>query len=67
MIRAHLGIHPNAADTSAGIGLWWLGKESGSIPQDALRLALERLKEEGALDSRVLPSGELLWFAPGNE
>jgi hypothetical protein len=63
MVTAHLRAHPNAADTITGISQWWLGTNAASISSDALELALKHLAYAGMLGARVLPSGELLWYA----
>jgi len=63
LVLAHLQRYPQAADTIHGIALWWLGPSSGSIPLDALALALERLANKGVMANRNLPSGEMLWYA----
>ena len=65
MLRDHLRHNQHAADTLYGIELWWLGDAAAALPPSALERALERLVAEGLLRSRVLPSGEHLWYAPG--
>ena len=62
-ILEHLRAHPRAADTLSGIAQWWLAPAGVSIPLDSLRCALDHLVESGVLETRVLPSSELLWFA----
>jgi len=64
MLRDHLRRHPHAADTAYGIERWWLGDAATALPPGMLERALERLVAEGLLRSRILPSGEHLWFAP---
>jgi len=62
-ITQYLGANPRAADTVAGIAQWWLAPMGLSVPLDSLRLALDQLVKNGVLETRVLPSSDLLWFA----
>jgi hypothetical protein len=62
MVTAHVRACPDAADTIKGISRWWLGANAVSIPPDALERALRHLAKAGVLGTRVLPSGELLWY-----
>ncbi|BDI05898.1 hypothetical protein [Sphaerotilus microaerophilus] len=62
ILRNHLRRHPHAADTAVGIERWWIS----ALPPETLERALQRLVAEGLLRSRVLPSGERLWYAPQN-
>ena len=64
MLRDHLRHNPHAADTAYGIERWWFGDAAPALPPDLLERALEQLFAEGLLRSRVLPSGERLWYAP---
>jgi hypothetical protein len=63
LVTAHLRACPHAADTILGISQWWLGKDAASISSDALERALRHLVETGVLGTRLLPSGQLLWYA----
>jgi hypothetical protein len=65
MLRDYLRRHPRAADTAGGIERWWFGDAAPPLPPGMLERALEQLAAEGLLCSRVLPSGEHLWYAPG--
>jgi hypothetical protein len=62
-ITQYLRANPRAADTVSGIAQWWLAPLGVSVPLDSLRLALNYLVDSGVLETRVLPSSELLWFA----
>jgi len=63
LLLAHLRTHRKAADTFEGIERWWLGANH-TISPIALRAALQRLVEAGALLRRDLSSGEPLWYVP---
>lgn len=62
-LRAYLAAHPEAADTADGIAMWWLADARASWRGAVLEAALQRLADEGLLDSRMLPSSRRLWFA----
>lgn len=64
ILRKHLRSHPHAADTAVGIERWWIDGAASDLPPETLERALQRLVAEGLLRSRVLPSGERLWYAP---
>lgn len=64
LVQAYLRLHPKAADTTAGIALWWLGDAGPGLPGPVLDAALQRLADRGVLTSSVLPGGKRLWFAP---
>ena len=63
IVTEHLRVCPNAADTIMGISQWWLGMDAASISPDALERALRHLVDIGVLGTRLLPSGQLLWYA----
>jgi hypothetical protein len=63
LVTAHLRVCPNAADTILGISQWWLGTDAASISPDALERALRHLADAGVLRTRLLPCGQLLWYA----
>ncbi len=63
LVRVHLRRFPQAADTTVGIALWWLGDACGQLPQACLDAALERLARDAVLAWSTLPSGQRLWFA----
>ena len=65
MLRDHLRRHPRAADTAFGIERWWLDDAAPRMPFGTLERALNRLVAEGLLRTRLLPSGEQFWYAPG--
>lgn len=62
-LRVHVQRNRGAADTFEGIARWWLGADSAAISHNALHAALQHLVEAGVLSTRLLPSGETLWYS----
>lgn len=48
-VLAYLDEHPNAMDTLSGIAHWWLERRRIRVEVNALRNAIRRLVERGAL------------------
>jgi hypothetical protein len=62
-IRRYIAAHSGAGDSIEGIHRWWLSTHLAREPVARLRLAIERLVQEGVLVRRVLPDGRELYAA----
>lgn len=61
-VEEYLKLHPRAADTLAGIAAWWI-PGGVWIRREAVQQALNALVAGGVLQTRRLPSGQLLYSA----
>ncbi len=62
-IKHHLSLHPKAADSAEGIGMWWLGGQGIHVSPSRLALALRALVRQRHLRALRLPGGTLLYAA----
>ena len=60
-VRAHLALHPGAADSLVGIRQWWLPEALRATPLEPLREAIESLVAEGEMRRDPLPDGTTLY------
>jgi hypothetical protein len=56
-ILGYLCSHPDAKDTAAGVGKWWLRSEGLDADMDRVRGALDHLVERGWLTATLTHSG----------
>ncbi len=61
-ILAYLERHPRAADTAMGIAEWWVRKQSASISDAEVELALEQLVSSGFMEAKSTPGGDRLFM-----
>lgn len=60
-IRGYFATHPLAADSAEGIQRWWLLPLLREEPLPLVKLALERLAEEGVTRRMVLEDGRVIY------
>lgn len=59
-ILEHLEIHPDAADTAAGIASWWL-EDNEDVTVAAVEQAVVELVEGGVMERRRTPDGATIY------
>ena len=62
-IRQHLALHPNAADSAEGVLDWWLMGRRSEQSAHVVDEAMQWLLEQGAVTRRVMPDGQIVYFA----
>jgi Fe2+ or Zn2+ uptake regulation protein len=62
-ILDYLSEHPDAADTPAGIALWWLQRRRYEESLTRVQRALNQLERQGSLAKSVLADGSVLYSA----
>lgn len=60
-ILDYLEQHPQATDTARGIYAWWLRDRDPSLSEGLVIKALQRLVDEGSLDWKQTPGGDILY------
>ncbi len=65
-IRHYLKAHPNASDSLRGVQLW-LRDLPEEFSEEAVRIALERLAEQGEIEIRTVAGGALVYGRARNE
>jgi hypothetical protein len=60
-IECYVTQHPQAADTSEGICMWWLGNERGGDSLEDVQIALDYLVETGRLSRLVHADGTTIY------
>jgi len=60
-IERHLAAHPNAADTAAGVTLWWLGVHGIHATPQAVECGLTLLVAQQRLRCTRLADGSALY------
>jgi hypothetical protein len=63
IIERYVSDHPHAADTAAGIGSWWVGRQRYGDSADAVQEALDYLVARRRLSSSRLPDGTVIFRA----
>lgn len=62
-IRRYLAAHPDAADSTEGVLDWWLMRQRDEQSAQLVGEAMRWLLEQGAVTSRVMPDGQIVYFA----
>jgi hypothetical protein len=63
-ILHHLQVHPLAADSVAGVAVWWLGPTHKDVPQEQVERALKLLVSRHAVRCLKLEDGTELYSQP---
>lgn len=62
-IATYLRERPQVADTVEGIARWWIMRQRLQESERRVALAMEYLCDQGVVNARQLPDGELLYSA----
>ena len=60
-IRRYLTSHPDAADSAEGVLNWWLMRQRTEQSAQVVGEAMQWLIEQGAVTSRVMPDGQIVY------
>lgn len=60
-IRNYLAVHPDAADSVAGIHRWWLPPKFSAEHSSVVEEALDRLVFASLIRARHLPDGAIVY------
>ncbi len=64
-VLRYVRVHPNAADTIAGILERWLPRGQFDVPPDRVAAVLQQMAADGELGMRRLPGRRVLFYARG--
>ena len=62
-IRRYLASHPDAADSAEGVLDWWMMRQRDKQSAQVVDEAMQWLLEQGAVTRRVMPDGQIVYFA----